>query len=294
MNTTTSEVRFTRRRLRSSYLSVIVSIALVLFVLGIFGLLVLNARSIARQVKENFTLTLLLEDEASPVAVSQFQKSLAMAPYLKDLNFISKEEAAEELRKSLDEEFVQFLGYNPLSDALELHLKAPYVNQAQLESLQQKFAQDPVVQEVFYDQPLLEELNRNIRRASYLLIGGAVLLALIAITLINSSIRLAIYSRRFLIKTMQLVGATRGFIRRPFLLRSLWHGVLGALVAMVLLSGLIYLLSHQLPGYVAILRGYQIALIGVGLLLGGILISVGCTYFAMRRYLRLTTDQLYF
>lgn len=294
MNSSTSEVRFTRRRLRSSYLSVIVSIALVLFVLGVFGLLVLNARSIAREVKENFTLTLLLEEEASPVAVSQFQKSLSMAPYLKDLHFISKEEAAEELRQTLDEEFVQFLGYNPLSDALELRLKAPYVNRDRLKELRDNFAQESVVQEVIYDQPLLEELNQNIRRISYLLIGGAVLLSLIAITLINSSIRLAIYSRRFLIKTMQLVGATRGFIRRPFLQRSFWHGLLGALVAMLLLGGLLYLLSQQLPGYVAILHWYQIVLIGVGLILGGILISVGCTYFAIRRYLRLTTDQLYF
>lgn len=286
--------RFTKNRLRSSYISVVVSIALVLFVLGLFGTLMLNAKAIVREVKEDFTITVLLENEASPVAVSQFRKNLALASYVKDLKFISKEEAAADLRESLDEEFVDFLGYNPLSDALEVHLQAHFVEQEKLLALQKEFNQRNIVSEVVYDKPLIEQMNRNIRRVSYLLIGGSILLALVAIALINSSIRLAIYSRRFLIKTMQLVGATKGFIRRPFIIRSLGHGLLGAFLAGLLLAVTFYFVQQQIPGYSRLIHWYQLLLLGAGLILGGVFISLSCTYFALRKYLRLSTDQLYF
>lgn len=286
--------RFTKNRLRSSYISVVVSIALVLFVLGLFGTLMLNAKAIVREVKEDFTITILLENEASPVAVSQFRKNLALASYVKDLKFISKEEAAADLRASLDEEFVDFLGYNPLSDALEVHLQARFVEQEKLLALQEEFLERNIVSEVVYDKPLIEQMNRNIRRVSYLLIGGSILLALVAIALINSSIRLAIYSRRFLIKTMQLVGATKGFIRRPFIIRSLGHGLLGAFLAGLLLTATFYFVQQQIPGYSRLIQWYQLLMLSAGLLFGGIFISLSCTYFALRKYLRLSTDQLYF
>ncbi len=286
--------KYTRRRLRSSYFSVVVSIALVLFVLGIFGLLVLNANSIANQVREDFTILVLLNDDAPETEVRQFQKSLQLEPFTKDLEYISKEEAAAELQSDLGEDFIEFAGGNPLLDALELRLKAEFVTEERISELEGEFSKNSFVNEVVYDEPLIQMMNKNIERIGIFLMAGTVLLALIAIGLINSSIRLSIYSRRFLIKTMQLVGATKSFIRRPFIWRSFRHGVFGALLASVFLAGVLVLIARQIPG----LAGYQnikmlAALLG-GLVLTGIAISMACTFFALKKYLKLTTDQLYY
>ncbi len=289
-----AEQRFTQKRLRSSYLSVIISISLVLFLLGTFGALVLNASQIARFVKENFAITVLLENEASPVAVRQFQKSLQLAQYVKSTEFISKEEAAEELKKELNEEFVDFLGYNPLNNTIEVRLKADFVTEAQIQKLEQEYAAKPFVKEVVYDKPLIQKMNENIKNISIFLIAGSILLALVAIALINSSIRLAIYSRRFLIKTMQLVGATKGFIRKPFIYRSFRHGVYGAIIACSLLALLFYYLEKSLPGFASLQSILNFVILGLSIFAAGILISMSCTFFALKKYLKLKTDQLYF
>ncbi len=286
--------KFTRRRLRSSYLSVVISIALVLFVLGIFGLLVLNANNIAREVRENFAVSVLITNEASEVEVRQFQKSLALAPYTKSTEYISKEEAAEELRQELDEDFMEFLGYNPLLNSIDIRLKAEYVNEEQLTYLEKEFSKNEFVSEVVYDKPLIHMMNENIERIGFFLIGGCVLLSLIAIGLINSSIRLSIYSRRFIIKTMQLVGATKSFIRKPFIWRSFRHGVYGALVASGLLLLLIRYGMSKVPGLAEMQDAVTLAILFGGIFLIGIVISLACTFFALRKYLKLTTDQLYF
>ena len=286
--------KFTRRRLRSSYFSVIISISLVLFVLGLFGLLVINAKVIANEVKENFAITILLSNEAPEVEVRQFQKSLELTPYVKTTEFISKEEAAEELRQELDEDFMEFLGYNPLLNSIEVKLKADYVNEEQLTFLEKEYGKEEFVKEVVYDKPLIQMMNENIERIGIFLIAGSVLLLLIAIALINSSIRLSIYSRRFLIKTMQLVGATKSFIRQPFIWRSLRHGVFGALVALAFLSVLIYYVSMNIPGFTELQDPIKLGALYGGIILIGILISMSCTIFALRKYLKLTTDQLYY
>lgn len=286
--------KYTRRRLRSSYLSVIVSIALVLFVLGVFGMLVLNAENIARGVRENFAITLLLADEAPEMEVRQFQKQLEFAPYVKSTEYISKEEAAEELREELDEEFVDFLGYNPLLNSIDIRLKAEYVNQEKLAELEEEFMTAGFIREVVYDKPLIQMMNENIERIGLFLLGGSVLLSLIAIGLINSSIRLSIYSKRFLIKTMQLVGATKAFIRRPFIWRSFQHGIYGAVIASVLLGLLLYYLGRMIPGAGALQSSIDLAILFGGIFVIGIAISLSCTFFALSKYLKLTTDQLYF
>lgn len=289
-----SEDKFTRSRLRSSYLSVVVSIALVLFVLGTFGALVMNARQIARQVKENFTLSILLDKDASTVEVREFEKSLLLSDFVKDTKFISKEEAAQELEAELDEEFLDFLGENPLSDAIEVHLKARFVEEDELQALKARFESQAFVREAYYDPNLIKDINDNIKRLSFLLIGGTILLSLVAIGLINSSIRLAIYSRRFLIKTMQLVGATKSFIRRPFLQRSISHGLLGALIAILLLAGLFYYFDLKFPGLLEMQDLYQLGLLVLIIIGAGIFISFSCTYLALKKYLKLKTDQLYY
>ena len=286
--------KFTRRRLRSSYLSVIVSISLVLFVLGLFGMLLLNARIIANEVKENFAITVLLNNEAAEVEVRQFQKSLELTPYVKSTEFISKEEAASELKAELDEDFMDFLGYNPLLNSIEVRLKADYVNEEQLTFLDKEYSKNEFVKEVVYDKPLIQMMNENIERIGIFLMAGSVLLLIIAVALINSSIRLSIYSRRFLIKTMQLVGATKSFIRRPFIWRSLRHGVMGAFVALLFISLLLYYLTSYIPGFAEMQDPIKLGVLYASIIIIGILISMSCTFFALRKYLKLTTDQLYY
>lgn len=272
----------------------IISISLVLFVLGIFGLLILNAGVIAKEVKENFAITVLLNNDAAEVEVRQFQKSLELSPYVKSTEYISKEEAAEELKAELDEDFMEFLGYNPLLNSIDIRLKADYVNEEQLVALEKEYLQEGFVNEVVYDKPLIQMMNENIERIGLFLLLGGVLLALIAIALINSSIRLSIYSRRFLIKTMQLVGATKSFIRKPFIWRSLRHGFYGALVACSLLALVIYYLSVKVPDFADLQSILKLSLLFAGIFIGGLVISMSCTFFALKKYLKLTTDQLYF
>ena len=280
--------------MRSSYLSVIISISLVLFVLGVFGILLLNAGNIARGVRENFAITLLLEDNAPEMEVRQFQKKLEFAPYVKSTEYISKEEAAEELKEELDEEFVEFLGYNPLLNSIDIRLKAEYVNAEKLAEIEEEFTSELFIREVVYDKPLIQMMNENIERIGLILLAGSILLSLIAIGLINSSIRLSIYSRRFLIKTMQLVGATKTFIRMPFIYRSLRHGIYGALVASALLALLLYYLSLKIPGAGELQTVIDLIILFGGIFVAGIAISLTCTFFALSKYLKLTTDQLYY
>ncbi len=265
-----------------------------LFVLGIFGILLLNASNIARGVRENFAITLLIEDSAPEIEVRQFQKQLEFASYVKSTEYISKEEAAEELKRDLDEEFVEFLGYNPLLNSIDIRLKAEFVNQEKLAELEEEFLAESFIQEVVYDKPLIQMMNENIERISLFLLGGSILLSLIAIGLINSSIRLSIYSRRFIIKTMQLVGATKTFIRMPFIWRSLRHGIYGSLVASVLLGLLLYYISQKIPGAGELQSALDMVILFSGIFVTGIVISLTCTFFALSKYLKLTTDQLYF
>lgn len=285
---------FNRRRLRSSYASVVVSISLVLFLLGVLGLLLLNAGQVAKMVKERFAVQVILSEDIPELDRMTMQKELALTGFVKSVRFVPKEEAAQELAHQLEEDFVQFLGYNPLQDAFDLRLNAEYVTPAQLVLIERDLDALEYVDDVLYDKPLLELMSENIRRVGIGLLFGSALLLLISIALINSSIRLAIYSRRFLIKTMQLVGATPGFIRRPFLQRGLLHGLLGAVVASAMLSGLLSLLFDQLPDLRQILQPLHYLITFAALLLTGLFISWICTYFAVRRYLSLKTDQLYY
>lgn len=286
--------KYTRRRLRSAYLSVIVSISLVLFVLGIFGLLLINAGAMAKEVKENFAMLVLLDDNAQEVEVREFQKSLRLAPHVKSSEYISKEEAAEELKADLDEEFIDFLGYNPLLNGIDIRLNAEFVNETQLLALEEEYNKLEFVNEVVFDKPLIQKMNENIEKISLFLLLGGILLTLIAVALINSSIRLSIYSRRFLIKTMQLVGATKSFIRKPFIWRSLRHGLYGSIVACSLIGFLVYYLGTKRPEFAELQDILKLSLLFAAIFAGGLLISMSCTFFALRKYLKLTTDQLYF
>lgn len=283
-----------RRKLRSSYATTIISISLVLFLLGIIGFLFLNAQRLSHHVKENLGFTILIKDNAREAEVRRLQKILSAAPYVRMVEFVDKEQAAQTLKDELGEDFVEFLGYNPLLSSIEVKLAAAWANPDSMARIEAEVMNYPQVKEVYYQKNLLHAVNENIRKITMVLALFSGLLLFISVALINNTIRLSVYARRFLIRTMQLVGATRGFIRKPFLLKSVLHGLAGATLAIILLSLLIYSLGKELEGVIGF---SDVMLVGVLFLLVtiiGILITLVSTFFAVNKYLRLKTDQLYY
>ena len=285
-----SQDKYQKRRLLSTYFSVVVSISLVLFLVGLLGLLLLNSKKVADHFKEQIAFTIYINDTAKPIEIKQLQKSLALRQETKTTRFVSKEEAAETHAKEIGEDFMEFLGYNPLLSSIDVYFNASYVSPAFLSELQKTFEDKVYISEVLYDEPLVEILDENIKRITqWILILSAVFI-LVAILLINSSIRLSIYSKRMIIKTMQLVGATKSFIRKPFIWKHLQLGILGSLIALGALSGVLYELNQRFPELHLISNPLEPALIFSSILAMGILITGLSTFFATRRFLNLTTE----
>ena len=285
-----SQDKYQKRRLLSTYFSVVVSISLVLFLVGLLGLLLLNSKKVADHFKEQIAFTIYINDTAKPIEIKQLQKSLALGQETKTTRFVSKEEAAETHAKEIGEDFMEFLGYNPLLSSIDVYFNASYVSPAFLSELQKTFEDKVYISEVLYDEPLVEILNENIKRITqWILILSAVFI-LVAILLINSSIRLSIYSKRMIIKTMQLVGATKSFIRKPFIWKHLQLGILGSLIALGALSGVLYELNQRFPELNLISNPLEPALIFSSILAMGILITGLSTFFATQRFLNLTTE----
>lgn len=288
------EEKFNRQRLRSSYLSVVVSIALVLFMLGLVGMILLNAKKLSDHVKENISITLFLGEDAKEADILKLQKQLDASAFVRTTAFIDKDMAAERLEKDLGEDFIGFLGYNPLLSSIEVYLLADYANNDSIAKLEADLMQHPEIREIAYQKSLVQLVNENVRKISIILIAFSSLLLLIAVALINNSIRLAIYSKRFLIKSMQLVGATQGFIRRPFVYRGIANGTMGAVIAIGLLASLIYYVRNAMPELLELQDGKMLlTLFGIVLLLG-VLITWISTFFAVRKFLKLRSDQLYY
>ncbi|MDC6385124.1 ABC transporter permease [Flagellimonas taeanensis] len=286
--------RYQRRKLISSYFSVVLSIGLVLFLLGALGLLVLNTKKLVDHFKEQITISVFLKDSAKPVEIDQLQKSLALAEYTKSAEYISKEDAAEQYSEDIGENFVEFLGYNPLKNSIDVHLKADFVSPEQITEIAEGIAEKTYVDEVSYDKPLIELLNDNARKIGLWILVASIIFTVIAVLLINSSIRLSIYSKRFIIKTMQMVGATKKFIRRPFIWTNIKLGMIGALVALISLGILLYYLNKNFPE-LNLLDDYPILiLLFVGVFGLGVAISWASTHFATQRFLNLRTDHLYY
>ncbi len=283
-----------KTRLRSSYLTLIVSISLVLFLLGLLGMLIINARELSDYFKESLSFSVMLKEEAKEADIRMLQKDLAAKEYVKDSQYISKEKAAENLKEELGEDFISFMGYNPLLPSLDVFLIADYTHPDSVLNIERYILEYPLVEEVYFQESFLHLLNENVRKISLLLLIFSLLLLFISLTIINNTIRLSVYSKRFIINTMQLVGATRSFIRRPFLLRSALHGVIAALVSILLLMVILYfieqefylLFSLQDMGLILILFGSIIVI--------GILINYFSTYFSVNKYLGISEDKLYF
>ncbi len=286
--------RYQKRKLISSYFSVVLSIGLVLFLLGILGLLVLNTKKMGDHFKEQISISVFLKDSAKPVEVDQLQKSLALAEYTRSAIYVSKEEAAEQHSEEIGENFIEFLGYNPLKNSIDVKLKADFVSTEQIEDIASNLASKGYVEEVSYDQPLITLLNENVKRISFWILVASAIFTFIAVLLINSSIRLSIYSKRFIIKTMQMVGATKKFIRRPFIYTNIKLGMLGAFLALLALGGTLYYVNDQFPELNLMDDPLVLGFLFVGVFLLGVLISVLSTFFATQRFLNLRTDDLYY
>lgn len=286
----TKQDQFQKRRLISSYFSVVVSISLVLFLVGILGLLLLNSKKVADHFKEQIALTIYINDNAKPIEIKQLQKSLGLRQATKNIQYVSKEDAAQVHANEIGEDFMSFLGYNPLLNSMDVYFNADFVSPDFLSDLKSELEEKSYVNEIVYDQPLLEILDENIKKISQWIVLLSSVFILVAILLINSSIRLSIYSKRLIIKTMQLVGATKRFIRRPFILKHLQLGILGSFIALTSLSYLLYELNLRFPELNLLQNPIEIGSIYAFVLGLGILITALSTFFATQRFLNLTTD----
>lgn len=285
--------RYQKRRLISSYFSVVISIALVLFLLGIVGFLLLNAKKVTDFMKENVNVTVYLKDTAKDVEIKQLEKSLALADYVKTTDFVSKDEAADAMKSEFGDDFMDLVGYNPLQNSIDVKLKADFLTNEKLEELTALAQEKSFVDEVKYDESLVDLINSNVKKISFWVLLLSAIFTLIAVLLINSSIRLSVYSKRFTIKTMQMVGATKSFIRRPFVWKSIKLGILGAIVALIGLGFVVYYVDKMFPELA--LRQSLVLIGGLFLVvfLLGIIITWISTHFATQRFLNLKTDQLY-
>ncbi|GAA4273448.1 permease-like cell division protein FtsX [Aquimarina gracilis] len=286
--------KYQKRRLISSYFSVVISISLVLFLLGLLGLLVLNTKKVADHFKEKIALTIYLKDSAKEVEIKQLEKTLALAEYTKSTTFISKDEAAEEHSKDIGENFMEFLGYNPLQNSIDVYLKADFVDPAKIEDISASITRKNFVDEVIYDKPLISLLNDNIKKISFWVLLISAIFTFIAVLLINSSIRLSVYSKRFIIKTMQMVGATKKFIRKPFVWKSVRLGMIGAIVALIGVGVVLYYLNKTFPELALLEDTLLLVILFVGVFGIGVLITWISTFFATQRFLNLRTDELYY
>ena len=282
-----------KRRLISSYFSVVISIALVLFLLGLLGLLVLNAKSVSDNFKEQVVLTIYLEDTSKDVEIKQLEKSLAFSNYVKQTKFISKESAADFMKLEYGEDFLNDVGYNPLKNSIEVNLKAEYVTARRLDSISESTLKKNFVEDIKYDKDLVSLMNSNVKRLSLwvLIISG--IFTAIAVLLINSSIRLAVHSKRFTIKTMQMVGATKKFIRRPFIWRSIRLGIIGSLMAILGIGVVLFYVDKSFPEFELTQNQLSIGILFAVVFMVGIFITWWSTFFATQRFLNLKTDQLY-
>ncbi|WP_293906618.1 MULTISPECIES: cell division protein FtsX [unclassified Sphingobacterium] len=287
------ELSTQKRKTKSVYVSTVISIALVLLVTGMLGLLLVHAKNLSKYVKENIVLNVIVNDGTSEGDVLSLQKDLEKDPYVLRTEYISKELAAKNLKEDLGEDFVQYLGHNPLLPSLDVYMKENYANTDSIKTFIEKISKNNKIKEVVYQESLIDMVNKNVRIIGMIVLAFAVILLIIAVALINNTIRLAIYSQRFLIKSMQLIGATKNFIRRPFITYGIIHGLLGSLIAILLLILTLKFGQQQIPELVFLRNWFEFAVIFLGVILIGILISGLSTYFAVTKYLKAQSNDLY-
>ena len=285
--------KYQKRRLISSYFSVVLSVFLVLFLLGILGLFVIKSKKLTDDFKEEIAMSVYFKDQANDSVLAAFGKNLKELSFVKTDSFVSKEVAAQKHKDIIGEDFMQFLGFNPLQNSYDIHFKANFVESDSIKKIETKFKTNPMISDIVYDKHLVELVNENVKKITFWILIISCFLAVIAVLLINSSMRLSIYSNRFIIKTMQMVGATKSFIRKPFIWRSIKLGILGALLAIVSILGVLFYLQEKYPNLNILDDQILIGSVLGGVLLLGILISWFSTFFATQKFLNLRTDDLY-
>ena len=271
-----------------------ISTTLVLLLLGMVVFFVLSANNLSDYVRENIGFTVLVSDDMKEAEALKFQQRLNAEAYIKESVYISKEQALKEQTEAMGTDPAEFLGYNPFTASIEIKLNAAYANSDSIAWIEKEILAEKKVMEVSYPQDLLDSVNRNIQRVSLFLIGLAGLLTLISFALINNTIRLAVYSKRFLIHTMKLVGAGWGFIRRPFLVRNVWVGILAALLADALLMGMAYMLVRYEPQLIEIITPSSLLMVMTSVFVFGVVITWLCAYVSINKYLRMKASELYY
>lgn len=290
----TAEEKAHKQQIWRSNITAMVSISLVLFMLGLLGLILLYANALSGYVKENIGFTIYMKDEAKEVDILQFQKFLDASDFVRSTKYVSKEEAAEYLEQTLGEDFVGFMGYNPLKRSIDVKIKSDFATEDGIANIQSDLLKNEMIHEIDYPVDLIRVINKNVRKAGIVILVFCALLSVIAISLINNNIRLSVYSKRFLINSMKLVGATQGFIRKPFVIEGVVRGVIGAVIANVLLAGVIYLANQNIPELFGLHDLQIVATLFGSVLALGLIISFLSTTFAVRKYLRLNADELYY
>jgi len=285
------ETQLLRKKLKSSYLTTIVSLSLVLLVIGLLGLLILNANKLSAHVKENIGFTIMIKNNVSEKEITAIQTELNNQKYVKETKFVSKETAAKELREELGENFVEFLGYNPLLPSIDVKLFEEYSNVDSILLIKNALEKKPEVKEVFFQESVIDLVNKNLAKIGFVILVFSILLTIIAIALMNNTVRLSIYSKRFSINTLKLVGGSNSFISKPFIYKSILHGIIAGFSSIFLLAFLIYFAPQELTALVDI---NDIGTLFFIVLILGILINSITTYFAVRKYLHLEVDEMYF
>lgn len=289
-----NESNVLNRRLLRSYFSTIISISLVLFFIGMAGLLVLNARSVSNYFKENITVSVVLSVEASEDDASQLSEQISGYPFYKDSRIISKEEGVEQMKQMLGEDFLDVFEVNPIPVSFELQVAADYISTDSLARVEYVLSQYPVVEDVVYQQSMVELLNSNLERIGYVIGCFTLLLMFVSTVLINNTVRLNIYAKRFVIHTMRLVGATKFFISRPFLGQAFFQGLIAGLIANVYLLVTLYIIRNEFNQLFTLLEPSALGLLIALVVALGVLICVVSTGFVVRSMISLNKDELYY
>ena len=285
--------KFEKRRVLNTYFSLVLSISLVLFFLGCLSIILINSKKISNHFKEQIAITMYLTESIKPFEIKQLENSLLLKEETKKIEFISKDDAAADLKKEIGENFIDFLGYNPLLNSINVYMNSNFVNTISLNSLKDFYEEKEFVQEVIYDKPLVELLNDNLNKISNWLIAISLIFLVISMLLINSSIRLSIHSKRLIIKTMQLVGAKKSFIRRPFITKYLALSLLSSVISISLLIALIVYLDEKFSSLNLLKYPHEFFIIFSFLILSSVFITLISTYFATQKFLNVNTSDIY-
>ena len=283
---------FKKTRILSSYVSVVISISMVLFLFGLLSFTIINIKNVSKNFKESLTMSIYLKDNAKLVDLNQIKNSLVTSLYVKDLNYISKEEAVSIMKTEFGEDFINELGYNPLVNSFDINLMSEYVEGRKIDSISNLIQKNNFIDDIQYDRDLVSMMNTNMKKITLWMFPITIILFIISVLIINSSIKLAIYSNRFTIKTMQLVGATKKFIRRPFIIKNILLGICSSAIASSLLYFTIFYLDNKIP-FIDMINNVYIIYLILAVTFLGVLITWISTYFATQKLLNLNTEKLY-